>query len=498
MPGLTNEARLRLGYGIDWLGIFFAILAIAAGTGVALAVRQFGVTALLLIPAVGLFIISIVYPELGVITLIIVTYTQLSNVLIKFHNLPSISQPLAALLLVVILIRVAALGDRAQGWISAALRFAGYGFVLILSVLAAKAFQPAYVEFQDYVKDILVAMIIVTLVQNPRRFKHAVWAIIFAGILIGSVSVYQHLTSTYANDYFGLGGWVTETTGQTSAQRVTGPFSNPNAFSQVLVVVVILALDRLWHERNLLLRLAAGWGLVICSLAILYSYSRGGLLALIFALAVLIIERRPNFFPVAFTVAIGLFVLQFLPEAYTARLATLTELLPFGNAQISTSSYRGRLSENMASWMMFRDNPVLGVGLKNFPEQYQSYSRQLGLDPRNTARSPASLYGEVIAEQGLVGLIVFFAFMGSVHTGLRRAKRLFLEAAMTDEANYVTALWAGLAGYLFAAITKNSAYSNVFWMLIGLGIAALSVAVNSHRTHQKKQEMDLIQQGSRL
>jgi putative inorganic carbon (hco3(-)) transporter len=491
---LPNDVEGRFAFHFDWTSIFFAVLAISAGVGIAYAVQQFGGLALLLIPAVGLFIISIVFPELGLMTLIFVTVTQLSNVLIKFHGMPSIAQPLAAILLVVVLIRIFIFGERSEGWTKAAYRFALYGFIIFLCVLAAKSFQPANREFMDYIKDILVAMILVFLIQSPARFKHAIWAIIFAGIFIGSISALQHLTNTYSNNYWGFGGWVTEIAGQTTNNRVTGPFANPNAYSQVLAVIVILALDRFWNERSLVFRLLAGWALVACILSILFSYSRGGLLTLIFSLTLLLIERRPNVFPLVLTAALGIFLLRFLPPAYTERISTLTQFLPSQNSELSDQSFRGRLSENMASWMMFRDNPILGVGIKNFPDQYQKYSRQLGLDPRSQARSPASLYGEIIAEQGLLGSFAFCFLIWAVHRGLRQAKYYFIEAHLVDHARLASALWVGLAGYLFAAITKNSAYSNVFWLLIGLGMAAANIAVHYKQT-QKLEETEAPKQG---
>ena len=493
VPGLPGEVNMRGQWSDSLLSVFFAFLAVAAGIGVALTVRQFGAVSLLLLPAVGLFVISVLYPELGLMALIIVTYTQTSNVLIKFHGLPSIAQPLAALMIVVILIRLFAFGDHAEGWTSAAIRFLAYGFVIFLSVLAAKTFQPAYVDFQDYVKDALVALIAVVMIQNPARFKRAIWAIIFAGILIGTISAFQSLTHTFDNTYFGYGGWVAEVAGGSSNNRASGPFTNPNAFAQVLVVVAVLALDRLWHERNIALRIFAGWAIIASVLGIFFSYSRGGLLALIFAMAVLFIERRPNFLPLLLTALIGMALLQYLPATYTDRVSTLRELFAFDNTQLTTQSYRGRLSENIASWLMFRDNPVLGVGPQNFSIQYQQYSRQLGLDPRSTARSPASLYGEIIAEQGMLGLIVFGGLIISVHFSLRQGKRLFLESHLKDHANMTTALWAGLAGYLFAAITKNSAYSNIFWLLIGVAMASFNVAAYSYRTHQSLAEKESLQ-----
>ena len=90
-----------------------------------------------------------------------------------------------------------------------------------------------------------------------------VGAIILAGAFMGSISVFQYLTNTFDNAYFGFGNWITEVAGQVERSRIAGPFSNPNAYAQTLVVVVPLALDQLWHEHRSLLRLLAAWALAV-------------------------------------------------------------------------------------------------------------------------------------------------------------------------------------------------------------------------------------------
>jgi len=464
-------------------------MAIGAGFAIAYGVNQFGAVSLLVLPAIGLFAISILYPELGLMGLILVTYTQLSEVLIRSYDLPSIAKPLAGLMLVVIVIRLAVFGDHAEGWGSAVLRLALYGFAMFLSVLAAKHFDPAMTRFQDYFKDALIALIIVFMVQNPARFKHAIWAIIIAGIFMASISSYQHLTDTYSNEYWGFGRWLSETAGEGTNIRVSGPFRNPNSFAQVLVVVAVLAIDRVWHDRKLVLRILAGWAVVASILAIFFTYSRGGFLALFFALAILLVERRPRILPLALTAAVIVILFQYVPEAYTERLGTLRELITFNDTQIYTQSYRGRLSENISAINMFRDNPILGVGPGNFASEYQQYSRPLGLDPRTSPRSPASLYGEILAETGILGMLAFIAILWTVHSGLRKAKFLFTSEGQIELANMSIALWGGLAGYLFVALNKNSAYSTVFWMLVGLAMAATNVAIYARKHELRSKDV---------
>jgi O-antigen ligase len=169
-------------------------------------------------------------------------------------------------------------------------------------------------------------------------------------------------------------------------------------------------------------------------------------------------------------------MLQFLPANYVERIATLSELIPSRTNQLSDRSFRGRLSENLAAWYMFLDNPVLGVGLGNYKVNYLDYSRRIGMDPRSVERAPASLYLELLSEQGVIGTGFFIVLMVVTFRGLRDAENQFKDSGLEDEANMSTAIFASLVGYLFAAINKNSAYANVFWSLIGVAMATSQVA----------------------
>jgi len=87
----------------------------------------------------------------------------------------------------------------------------------------------------------------------------------------------------------------------------------------------------------------------------------------------------------------------------------------------------------------------------------------------------------------VVGILIFFVLLLIVVRGLWVAKKQFTAARLDDQAHLSAALLAGFAGYMFSAIFKNSAYSNVFWVIVGLAVAAGQVAWNEH---QKKLETD--------
>lgn len=477
-----TEIRPPMAKGrLDRLSVVLALIAIAISAGSAVAIGQFGALILLVIPVAIFLIVVFVQPDYGLSIFIFITATQISNVAIWFYGAPSIARSLVWLLMIVILLRMVLLKERPLNWGRVFPILIIYLFVLFVSMFHAADFTISSTAFISFFKDALGGVIVILLIQRPASFRQAIWALIIAGIFMGTISVFQAVTKTYDNQYFGFGGWEFQTTVGQTHNRLTGPYANPNAYSQVMVVLFALALERLWHEKRSLLRIFAGWSAIVSSLTIVFTYSRGGALTFMATLAILFLQNRPRLLPFLLTAVIGFTLMQFLPSDYALHISTLQDIIPMQNNQVNDKSFRGRQSENTAAWRMFLDNPILGVGLGNFDVQYQNYSRQIGLDTRRVIRSPASLYLEVLSEQGLVGVIPFALLIYTVFASLRYARLQFAYAGMQDLSNLAMGLNAGFAGYMILATVKNSAYFNVYWVLVGIALSAAQVALFNSR-----------------
>lgn len=480
---IKTESITKPGNSKWWL-FSIVLLIVVAGIGIGFAAKETGALALLTVPLIVLFIGAIIQPDLGLILFVMVTYIQLSNVAIVFHGLPSLAQPMAGLLMVIILIRAFSHGEIPQNFGRSTVILTLYVLALYISMLFAGNSDIAITTFTDRAKDILGGVLVFLLIQRPSSFRHAIWGLIFSGIIMGSISVYQYMTGSFNNTFWGFGGWQSDFTGGVSRERLTGPYANPNAYAQVLVSIVPLALDRLWHERKLHLKLIAGWAVAVTVLSVIFSFSRGGFVALLIALGVLVALRRPRFFPLLISAGLLIGLFQLVPASYQDRIATLLQLTPNRNRLLTDISFRGRTSENLAAVQMFLDNPITGVGIGNFEIKYQDYARKIGIDFRSVQRSAASLYLEVLAEQGLVGSITFILLMFYIVKSIFSARKYFLENGRIDEGDLTTALIASVAGYMTSAIVKNSAYSNAFWILMGIALSASHLSKFQFKNHK--------------
>lgn len=479
----TGRVRSSSISPIDKWTLSFALISIIYGIVVAIASGYFGVLVLAALAGVLALVFVVLKPDLGVAMILVVLFAQVQRVFVEINGWPGPGRPLVAFMLGVVVLRFILFSERPAGWLQNNFVLGIYAISLLLSVVTANNSTVAFDEFMNIFESLLISSIILFIVQRSPSLKNSVWAVIMAGIFMASISVFQNLTQTFDNSYFGFGGW--EYSGYVGRPRMTGPYETPNPYAQILSVIFILALERAWHEKKLLTRLVAIFGAGVISLALIYTDSRGGFLSFVFTIFVFFLFNRPNISSLFVVTTIALLMLQFLPANYMERLLTLTELNPFNDqAQLDDESFRGRTSENIAAWRMFLDNPIFGVGLENYSENYLDYSRLIGLDSRREARDPASLYLQLLANQGLVGTAVYLGIILVVFTRLYTAHKKLKEMNYMDEAYIASALFAALAGYMFMSIYKNGAYTNAFWSLMSLCMAVTQVALNIVNDHE--------------
>ena len=458
---LKNDALLRY---------LFIALAIVFGTVVAVSVAKVGVLALLIIPAFIGFIGVLNNPWLGLSILIFTIYINLSPVLVAYFGLPSIAQPFVVFLSIILLIRIILFRDHVLGLQLPIILVGMYTLIGMLTLLYARDFTVGYAALIDYLKDALYSILIVAFIQKPKALRSAIWALLIAGILLSSVSLYQQFTGTFLNEYWGYGQSVTSGTG--TGYRLGGPIGDPNYYAMFLVALIPLAIERFWHEKSAFLRLLSGWVVAACTLTVLYTYSRGGFLALICTVVLFAIRfrRQLRFIPVVLSISILFVVFQFLPAKYTDRVTTLLSFLPqSGGNPLADSSIRGRTSANLVAIQMFVDHPIVGVGIANYDSNYYSYARPMGIDPSSVGgRQAHNLYLQIASERGLLGLLAFAILLFVTFKTILQTEVKLNNLGMEEYASLSTAISVSLVGYLVASIFLHDAYFRYFWVLIGI------------------------------
>jgi len=324
------------------------------------------------------------------------------------------------------------------------------------------------------------------------------------GSFLGALSLYQAVTGSYQQQFGGLaqrnlrfelndqGGNKPDKPGKAAppirlVERAEGPIGDPNRYAQIMVVLLPLAFFRYWAEGSRLLRWTAVGAAGFILAGVLLTYSRGAFVALVLLIVIMVVLRYVKLSHVVLTaVGVALLVALINPAYYkrVGTIATAKSLISEDATEQAGSVIRGRTTEMLAALMAFADHPILGVG----PGQYTPFysvayqSRpEIAFRQITHARRAHSLYLEMAAETGLIGLTVFMAIAVGLLYQLHTARRRWAETR-PNFANLATCLSLSIVAYLGTGIFLQLSYERYYWFLLALAGAALYIFRSQEET----------------
>ena len=470
---LLKESQISARSSALLFAMVAALLGVAAGALIILVDNPLYV----LVGLAGLlgFVVTLASLEFGLLFLVFITYTRFSDVVVHYYAAPSVAKSFVVLLVVAILIRWAVSNDRPRGLLWPTIMVLAYGLVGFASLLYAPDTEAVLYSLSNYVKDALIALVIVALLKRPQQFRQLIYTFLFIGVFISSFSVHQFLTGNFHSDYGGFAiAELMNIVGETNDFRLSGPVGDPNFFAQVMAVLVLIGVERLMHDRNVLVKILAAASAVLSAFTVVFTYSRGATLALVFALILFFVIYKLKPSQLIAVLFLGIAVFLFAPPTYFERLVSIRDILPSASGGVDLTSDRaiqGRASESLTAWTMFTQHPFTGVGLSNYTALYQEYAKSLGLAPSARPRAPHNLYLEVAAETGVIGLVIFLLMIGLAFRAILYARKEFLQAGMHDYAHMVTGFALGFSSYMLAALFAHAAYPRYFYLLLGIAYA---------------------------
>lgn len=480
--------RKTLLWNTIWYRVGLGGIAIAVG-----GVLGFLITKLEnpILPIAGVFgiifaLITVRDANFGLLALVFIVYSRFSDVMVN-NNAPSILRPYIGLLILGIASRWIFQRELSRDWVRVTGFVLAYAVVVFTSLFYAANFSVASESGLDFLKDGVITIILVILINKAHIFRKVVWTLLIVGIFLGSISAYQGLTGAYDQDFWGFGrAGIHNIVDATEGNRVTGPMGDPNFYAQLMLVLIPLALNRMVSEKHWFLKIIAVWALAAISLAVVFTYSRGAVVAIMTMGLFAMLHRPPRISDMVLGILLFSILLTFLPSGYTERLATIPEIFGGENSLRGEVSFRGRASETITAWLMFLDHPIFGVGVNNYPEYYQKYSRTLGLDPRVEQRAAHNLYLQVAAETGLTGLLVFGWILWAIFSGMQKSWKRLRDTGQEEYAGMFLSFATGMLGYMAAAMFIHAAYPRYFWLLAGIALSIPQITDSLLTSEEKK------------
>ena len=311
-----------------------------------------------------------------------------------------------------------------------------------------------------YIPFTIIALSIARLPWRPSRVRFLYGELAVMALIFAAVGFYQYETrSIFQNSKVEISNTYS------ALFRVNSVFFDPSIYGRFLVIALIPTAVLIVRGRFGRWGFAALAGAAVVWLGLLISFSQSSFAALLVAVFLLsaVVWRWKSLFALAAVIVVagGIAVTQ--PKLMHALRHHTTSGL--------NGATSGRASLVANGIRIAKAHPALGVGLGGFEH---AYSKRTHRTPRKSASHNTPV--TVAAEQGGIGLILYFALLGALVVAAYRriSHRVF----------GMLALSAGLG--LVAIFVHSLAYNDFFedpttWGLIGLIALAAPKRVRAPR-----------------
>ncbi len=327
-------------------------------------------------------------------------------------------------------------------------------FVLItLGVPFASNFAIAKTGWSGgYSKIIIMTFVIAWMMRKESHFITASRLYIFSGACVGLMAIYNKLN--------GIG--LVEGTRVTIGRDIGSLVGDPNDLALVLLYPMSFAIATfLENSLSTFERLFSFSTFCILFYALLATQSRGGLLGFLAVSSFFAYNRVRSKVLLISGGAIALAVLFIV--------AGISERSSGGSAEEGIDeSAMGRIYAWEAAWNMALDNPVFGVGIRNFYYNYFYYSSHW--DGKNHAVH--STWFGVLAESGFVGLSLFVCLVAStLIMSLKMLKNSNNDKHSSGIRVALNAAPAGIIGFIISGTFLTQGFLWPVYLQIALVIA---------------------------
>jgi putative inorganic carbon (HCO3(-)) transporter len=295
-----------------------------------------------------------------------------------------------------------------------------------------------------------------------RTWKTAVLGLIIMAMATNKVRVHALVwTVVVSLLYYGIkGGLFTILSGGHS--HVLGPpnsmIGDNNQLALALLMILPLANYLRMHSADRRLSLGLAAAMVLTTVAVLGSYSRGAFVALAALAAVAWFRSKRKVLYLVTIVAVAVPLFYLMPQSYYDRLSTI-------QSADTDSSFQGRVMAWRVAFNYARDHLPFGNGFAGSerPAVFNSYF------PGEKTHAAHSIYFEVLGDNGFVGLAIYLAILVVAFLNCFRIKRI----ARTNP----DLAWAGdmadmvqLSLFVFCVggAALSMAYYDVFFIWTGL------------------------------
>lgn len=317
-----------------------------------------------------------------------------------------------------------------------------FGVAVLLSVPFADDPGNSFEGFLDFMKVIMIFVVMVNVVRSETRWKLMLFLLLAISCFLGASAVRNYQSGLQLVEGFRVKG------------SIGNMLENPNDMALHLVTMVPLSFALMLSTRNPLAKLFYIVAAILMLAGIAVSFSRGGFLGLICAAGVVIwkLRKRHRFLGVVAAVVLAGALLVFAPGAIADRFSTVFDT-------DSGSSVGARKDDLKRSLLVTVRHPLFGIGIGNF--MFRS----------NRALATHNSYTQVSSELGIPALVLYVLF---IITPLKRLRAVEKRHTTNNEKTrfYYLAIGmqASLIGYMVCSFFASVAFLWYVYYLVALAL----------------------------
>lgn len=338
------------------------------------------------------------------------------------------------------------------------------------------------------VEGLALYFLIINAVRTTTVIRWGIWAIVLAGMFMGSISLYQEITGDYDNDFGGLAkvktsevktGEVDQFGKEIKRRRLSGTLGSKNRYAQVMVVLLPFALMLIWSERNLWLRILAAASCIPIVAGALLTFSRGAGIAIMFTIVAMMLLRIIKPWHFLLVVSMGyLTVIAIIPE-YIYRISTVVDLESIftGNVDEAGGSIRSRSNVNLATFNIFLDHPLLGTGPGQTNQYTSAYGNEIGTFYRaiDNTRRAHNMFLEELADTGVIGFALFMSIALITMYQVWMVRQYGMMKQRPEIIYTASAFFLAILAYMATAMFLHLSYVRYYWFLLAFAAAFVQV-----------------------
>jgi putative inorganic carbon (HCO3(-)) transporter len=317
-----------------------------------------------------------------------------------------------------------------------------FGLTVLLSVPFAD--DPAYSfgGFLDFIKVILIFVVLVNVVRTESRWKILLFLLLAISCFLSVSALRNYRSGVQLVEGFRVKG------------SIGNMLENPNDMALHLVTMLPISVGLLLSTKNQLAKLFYLGCAMLMLGGIAVTFSRGGFLGLFCAAGLVIwkLRKRHRFMVVVATVVLAGALLLFAPGAIADRFSTVFD-------KDQGSSVGARKDDLKRSLLVTARHPLFGIGIGNY--MFRS----------NRALATHNSYTQVSSELGVTALVLYVLFIITPLKRLRAIEKRHAEPNAKTRYYYLAVcMQASLIGYMVSSFFASVAFLWYVYYLVGLAL----------------------------